>query len=121
MATANPLAGATGCGQPARGCRPPLGRKGRLPAAYLQVGGRQRPARKGQPCHQQGRRRRSQGLPPLGREVAGHKGQPPPTQGQRRRSCRMVMRRSDRTDDDEVNNHRAWRYADAHVDPIMSD
>ncbi|RWV81142.1 hypothetical protein GW17_00057466 [Ensete ventricosum] len=38
-----------------------------------------------------------------------------------RRSQRMVMRRSDETDDGEINNHRAWRCANAHIDSIVSD
>ncbi|RRT50547.1 hypothetical protein B296_00013306 [Ensete ventricosum] len=37
-----------------------------------------------------------------------------------RKSRRMVMRRSDGTDDYEINNHRAWRCANAHIDPIVS-
>ncbi|RZS27680.1 hypothetical protein BHM03_00061197 [Ensete ventricosum] len=37
------------------------------------------------------------------------------------RSRRMVMRRSNRTDEDEINNHKAWIYANAHIDPIVSD
>ncbi|RWW36058.1 hypothetical protein BHE74_00058944 [Ensete ventricosum] len=54
--------------------------------APLQGGGRlqgQQPSWGGQPCRQQGRRRRLQGWPPLGRAVAGPKGQSPPAQGQR--------------------------------------
>ncbi|RWW00179.1 hypothetical protein GW17_00036872 [Ensete ventricosum] len=36
------------------------------------------------------------------------------------RSRRMMMRQSDGIDDDEINNHRAWRCANAYIDPIVS-
>ncbi|RRT60817.1 hypothetical protein B296_00005674 [Ensete ventricosum] len=35
---------------------------------------------------------------------------------------RMVMHRgSDGTNDDEKDDHKAWRYVDTHIDPIVSD
>ncbi|RWV94694.1 hypothetical protein BHE74_00048426 [Ensete ventricosum] len=38
------------------------------------------------------------------------------------RSRHMVMRRgSHGTDDDKMNDHRAWRFVDAHIDPSVSD
>ncbi|RRT48046.1 hypothetical protein B296_00028586 [Ensete ventricosum] len=43
------------------------------------------------------------------------------TKGEEGRLQRMVMRRSDGTDDDEINNHRVWRGVNAHIDPIVSD
>ncbi|RZS15560.1 hypothetical protein BHM03_00047411 [Ensete ventricosum] len=108
---------------PSRGCRL---RPGPLQGVATRRHGRLRPALS--PVR---RRRRSQGWPPLDRVATGRKGQPQPTQGQRRlqwnprchggRLRCMVMRRSDETDDDEINNHRAWRCANAYIDPIVSD
>ncbi|RWV96873.1 hypothetical protein GW17_00040387 [Ensete ventricosum] len=39
----------------------------------------------------------------------------------RRSRCMVMQHESDVTDDNEINDHSAWRCIDAHIDPIVSD
>ncbi|RWV77464.1 hypothetical protein GW17_00061700 [Ensete ventricosum] len=75
-------AGMTGCGQPAMGCRPQGATACGAPTRWRSATATpQGPAGSGQPCRQEGRRRRSQGWPPLCRAAADRKGQLLPAQG----------------------------------------
>ncbi|RWW84467.1 hypothetical protein BHE74_00006926 [Ensete ventricosum] len=109
-ATVSPL-GPIGSGQLARGCRsrpalPPTGAAAPVVgvAAPWQCGCR--PQRATAAC--------------AGVAAAAAQLQRYPRCRGRRSRC-MVMRRSDGTDDDEINNHRAWRCANAHINSIVSD
>ncbi|RRT31742.1 hypothetical protein B296_00049118 [Ensete ventricosum] len=93
-------------------------------SAYGQKRRPQGAASRGQHYRQQGRLPTGKGSRHLRRgsisddDAEGERGDPRCRGGRLRR---MVMRRSDGTDDDEINNHMAWRCADAHIDPIVSD
>ncbi|RWV80555.1 hypothetical protein GW17_00058157 [Ensete ventricosum] len=81
LAMARPPAGATGHGLATCKGRPTAARppaRGDHPWAWPAVASPQGVTARGQPCHQQRQRRRSQGCLPLGRAATDRKGQPSP-------------------------------------------